>query len=238
MVFTVGAVGAQEPPGGAARSWHDLSRADMAEEDEEIAAMYLGGALQVRDEQAMADHLLASCCAAAREDPGRDEHRAAAAPVAGSQAAAAPAPVKENLAAAAPAPVQKRRVAAAAAPAEIAATQPPPPKVKFDSAAACSCFALPFGQGCPEQPLAVELNHAGGGGIKTYGVSRQVPLHTGNVILPSCGVVSDAAENLLAARDYVGPGGGFAAWPNGYESLLSSLAADAEPNAEISSAVA
>ena len=39
------------------------------------------------------------------------------------------------------------------------------PKAKFDTAAGCSCFRPDFGVGCPESPAAVQLSHAGGGGI-------------------------------------------------------------------------
>ena len=232
MVFSVGAVlaaGGAEPPGGAARSWHEQTMGDVDEENAEMAAIYMAGHLQVRDEQAMANHLLASCCAAAREDPGHEEHRAAAAPVEEKPAAAAPV---EEKPAAAPVRKQKRRVAAApAAPAEA------PPKVKLDTAAACSCFAPAFGLGSPEQALNAELSHAGGGGIRTHGVSREVQLHTGDVIIPSCGVVSDVHDNLHAAHDYAGPDGEYVAWLCGKQSLLLHRGKDAALIAGISMAV-
>ncbi len=109
--------------------------------------------------------------------------------------------------------------------------------MKFDTAAACSCFSPVFGMGCPEQPLAAELNHAGGGGIKTYGVSRSVQLHTGDVIIPSDGVVADVHDNLLAAHDYVGPGGDYAGWLCGNQSLFLNKEKDGELIARISAAV-
>jgi hypothetical protein len=83
-----------------------------------------------------------------------------------------------------------------------------------------TCFRADFGVGAPEAPEVVSLQQAGGAPLATAGVAREVPLHTGRVILPSRGVVADVTCNLLAAHAYVGPGKKHAGWLHGNQSLL------------------
>ena len=72
---------------------------------------------------------------------------------------------------------------------------------QIDTDAACGCFEPTFGAGSPEYPLAVDLPHAGGGGLHSYGKVREVSLHTGRSILPTAGVVADVSGNLVSGDD-------------------------------------
>ena len=49
-----------------------------------------------------------------------------------------------------------------------------------------------FGVGYPEAPVAVELQHAGGGVLASEGKVRRVPVHTGRVVLETCGARAGA----------------------------------------------